>query len=315
MRTIGFLGVLLIATGVGLRAQDLLSSARDLYASAAYEEALSTLNRVDGETAPEIARQVDEYRAFCLYALGRTREAEAVAESIIRKDPLSRLNAIDASPRLESMFTDVRKRLLSSLIRDRFRAARDAFDQQRFRDAETQLVETRLLVDEASAAGVTDAALGDLSVLVDGFLQLTRSTSDRRPPSPPTTAPTAETTAETTAVATVPVPLPSPAVPAATSGPRVYSIKDPDVVPPVALEQRLPGLSADLKRITKAFNISGVLSVVIDESGRVVDATIDQAMNPGLDTLVLDAARQWKYLPARKDGVPVSYLKTLVLRP
>ena len=116
----------------GARTQDSLSAAKDLYASAAYEEALSTLMRLadGGSTAPDIARQVDEYRAFSLYALGRTGEAESVAESIIRKEPLTKLGAADASPRLEMMFPNVRKRLLPSLIRDRFRAARVALDRK-----------------------------------------------------------------------------------------------------------------------------------------------------------------------------------------
>src|SRR6266576_2384551 len=113
MRAILIIGVVLAAARGGLAAQDTISAAKDLYASAAYEDALSTLSRIDGgSNAPEIARQVDEYRAFCLYALGRTREAESVAESMIRKEPLTRLDAADASPRLERMFADVRQRLL-----------------------------------------------------------------------------------------------------------------------------------------------------------------------------------------------------------
>ena len=117
-RTINVIVIALVGmVGVGragLGAQDSLSAAKDLYASAAYEDALSTLTRITeaGSTAQEIARQVDEYRAFCLYALGRTGEAESVAESMLRKDPLMKLDAADVSPRLESMFSNVRKRLL-----------------------------------------------------------------------------------------------------------------------------------------------------------------------------------------------------------
>jgi len=92
MRAIFIIGAVLVAARAGLRAQDTISVARDLYASAAYEEALSTLSRMDGATAaPDVARQVDEYRAFCLYALGRTREAESIAESMVRKHPAGRI--------------------------------------------------------------------------------------------------------------------------------------------------------------------------------------------------------------------------------
>ena len=122
MRAILIIGVVLVAARAGLGAQDPLSAAKDLYASAAYEDALSALSRMDGGSSrPEIARQADQYRAFCLYALGRTQEAESIAESMIRKEPLVPLDAADASPRIETMFADVRKRLLPSLIRERFR--------------------------------------------------------------------------------------------------------------------------------------------------------------------------------------------------
>ena len=144
MNAIVVVGVMLVAVGAGLTAQDPLSAAKDLYASAAYEDALSTLNRLDGAAAPGVTRQADEYRAFCLYALGRNREAESIAESIIRREPLARLDAADASPRLEALFADVRKRLLPSLIRDRYRVAKSALEQKSLAGAEPQLVEARL---------------------------------------------------------------------------------------------------------------------------------------------------------------------------
>jgi hypothetical protein len=170
----------LIAAGTGLGAQDQLRAAKDLYASAAYEDALTTLSHVDGGST-EITREVDQYRAFSLYALGRTREAESVAEAMIRKDPLARLDSVDASPRLEQMFTDVRKRLLPSLIRERFRTARGALDEKSFDSAKPQLTEARQMIADAEKLGVKDDGLGDLSVLIDGFLQLIRFESEKRP--------------------------------------------------------------------------------------------------------------------------------------
>src|SRR5438093_9774392 len=132
MKATLIVGLVLVAAQAGIGAQDTLTAAKDLYASAAYEDALTTLTRLTetGEPAPDIARQVDEYRAFCLYALGRTDEAESVAEAMLRKDPLMKLDAADVSPRLETMFSNVRKRLLPALIRERFRAARAALDQE-----------------------------------------------------------------------------------------------------------------------------------------------------------------------------------------
>ena len=338
MRAILIVGVVVVAAGAGLGAQDTLGAAKDLYASAAYEDALSTLSRVDGgSSAPDIARQVDEYRAFCLYALGRTREAESVAESMIRKEPLTRLGAVDASPRLELMFADVRKRLLPSLIRERFRTARSALDLKSFSVAEPPLTEARLMIVEAEKLGVKDDGLGDLSVLVDGFLQLIRSTADQRasaqpapaaasvaPAAPPAAtrpaAPPPVRTAAARPVATPPAPAPaqsaSPApAPVAVSDQRVYSVDDEGVTPPVTLEQRMPAMTPEMQMITRALKTSGVLDIVIDENGRVVESTIRQSLNSSFDTLIVRTARHWKYRPAMKDGVAVRYLKTLVLVP
>jgi hypothetical protein len=75
MKAILIVGAALVAVGAGLGAQDPLSAAKDLYVSAAYEEALTALSAINASTTPEVARQADQYRAFCLYALGRTREA------------------------------------------------------------------------------------------------------------------------------------------------------------------------------------------------------------------------------------------------
>ena len=118
--------------------QDPLNIAKDLYASAAYEEALSTLSRLTDARAsvPGIARQADQYRAFCLYALGRVSEAESVAESLIRREPLLQLDAADASPRIEAMFVGVQKRILPGLIRERYRESRAFIDQKQYGAAE-----------------------------------------------------------------------------------------------------------------------------------------------------------------------------------
>ena len=321
MRSILIIGVVLVAARAGLTAQDTISVARDLYASAAYEEALSTLSRMDsGSPAPEIARQVDEYRAFCLYALGRTREAESIAESMIRKQPLAGLDA-DASPRLETMFTGVRKRLLPSLIRERFRTARSALDQKNFGAAEPPLSEARLMIVEAEKLGVNDEGLADLGVLVGGFLQLIRSAAEQRT-SPPPAMPAASMAAGPAAAPRPFAPAPSAAAPpaASTASPaagraRVYAVDDEGVSPPVVLEQRMPAMTLEMKQITKALHSSGMIDIVIDEAGNVVDATIRQSLNASFDTLMVRSARRWKYRPAMKDGVPVRYVKTLVLVP
>jgi len=317
MRTIVIVGALLIAAGAALTGQDLLSAAKDQYASAAYEDALSTLNRLDGSVAPDVARQADEYRAFCLYALGRTGEAESVAESLIRKEPLVRLEAADASPRLESMFSDVRKRLLPSLIRDRYRVARAAVDQKSFAAAEPSLADARRMIAEAEKLGVKDEGLSDLSVLVDGFLQLIKSSADQKKAEQPAVA------AAAAPAATAPAPMRSPAAVSAradASGaaaviPRVYSAVDEGVSPPVVLEQKMPPMSNEMQLITRAAKSRGMIDIVIDETGRVIDTSVRQSMNAAFDGMIVRESRKWKYRPAMVNGAPVRYVKTLILVP
>ena len=326
MRTIVIVGALLIAAGAALSGQDLLSAAKDQYASAAYEDALTTLSRLDGEVAPDVARQADEYRAFCLYALGRNREAESVAESLIRKGPLVRLEAADASPRLESMFSDVRKRLLPSLIRERYRVARAAVDQKSFSAAEPSLADARRMIAEAERLGVKDDGLADLSVLVDGFLQLIKSNADQRAasqqtpaavvPNAPAAVPGRPAAPSPSSVrAEAPAPAAAGATKAAAVVPQVYSAVDEGITPPVVIEQKMPPMNMEMQRVAKTIKARGMLDLVIDESGRVVDATVRQSMNSAIDALVVRAARNWKYRPALKDGEPVRYAKTLLLVP
>src|SRR5262245_4074147 len=125
-----------------LSAQDPLSIAKDLYASAAYEDALSALARVKDGT-PDLAQQVDQYRAFSLFALGRTAEAESVVETVIRRDPLVKPDSRDASPRITAMFAEVRKRLLPELIRTGYRSARETMDKGDLAGAVPQLEQVR----------------------------------------------------------------------------------------------------------------------------------------------------------------------------
>ena len=58
-----------------------------------------------------------------------------------------------------------------------------------------------------------------------------------------------------------------------------------------------------------------MLDIVIDESGHVVDASIRQSLHSAYDALLVRSAGRWKYEPATIDGVPVRFVKTIVLVP
>ena len=107
------LAITLLAGAV--HAQDPLSAAKELYASAAYDEALAALNRLKAGASPALTIEIDQYRAFCLFALGRTKEAEAVAEGVVRANPLVDVRSEETSPRIVALFTDLQKQMLPGL--------------------------------------------------------------------------------------------------------------------------------------------------------------------------------------------------------
>ena len=302
-----FVGALLIAEAAA--PQDALTAAKDLYASAAYEDALAALTRVK-ETAPELAQQADEYRAFSLFALGRTSEAEAVVEGVVRKDPFAVPDARDASPRINDMFAQVRKRLLPDMIRDEYKSARATLDKGQLPAAVPSLNKVNRMLDQAKSLGVMDQTLNDLDVLVKGFLDLAKSTADL-----------ASAEAAAKAPAPPPVVVPSPAVAAALptradggpKGPRVYSVADKDVVAPVVIRQATPTIPYSVARTMTGQ--SGVLEIIINEKGDVEGALMREPVNNVFDAAVLMAAKTWKYRPAMREGQAVKYMKRVGVSP
>jgi tetratricopeptide (TPR) repeat protein len=301
MNTIVALGFVLAAATTAPTAQDLLSTAKNQYAAAAYEDALATLTRVE-QTPPDVARQVEQYRLFCLFALGRTAEAETSAEALLRTQPLDQLD--DASPRIEAMFLAVRKRLLPSLIRAEYRTARSALDEKNFPKSEPHLIQARKMLAAAQEAGAWDEALADLGVLVDGFIELGRGAARPAPAEAPR----------------------QPAAPVATSreadsrphaeapvAPAIYSTGDDGVVPPVAIDQKVPSLPSALRSLMRVARPTGILAVLVDETGAVQASEIRQPTHPSYDALLLNASRGWKYRPATKDGSPVKFRKLILV--
>jgi TonB family protein len=173
-------------------------------------------------------------------------------------------------------------------------------------------VEAKLMIADAEKLAIKDEGLADLSVLVDGFLQLVRSTAEQRQA---TAQPAAVNMPQEAPAAPAPAPRRTEPAPMPASAPRVYTVDDVGVVPPAVVNQRIPAMTPDLVRITKAMNTSAVVEIVIDEKGDVVDATIIKSVNTSFDNIVIGAARRWKYRPALKDGVAVRYVKTLILVP
>jgi TonB family protein len=274
---------------VALFAQDSLSAARELYASAAYEDALAVLSRLNAAgLRPDDGRTADQYRALCLLALGKTAEASQAIEAVVAGQPLYRPSEGDVSPRVRAAFSDVRRRVLPGLVQQRYAQYKVAFDRKDYQTASAGFNELLALYadpDLANAAG--RPPLADLRVLIGGFYEL--SLQAIAPPPAPEPAPVRASVA--------PAPLaPEPA--------KFYSSADGDVVPPVTLRQQLPPYPGQVNR-----PMVGALEVVIDESGNVVQATMRGAVAPTYDRQVVQAAQNWRYKPATINGVPVKFRK------
>ena len=295
----GLSAVLIAMLSLG-QAQSALETVRDLYASAAFEEALTALTKLSDDNSPKDERLADEYRIFTLFALGRTAQAEAAAETLIRREPLRRLQSPDASPRIHTMFGAVRERVLPQVIRDKYRSGRAAIEKQDFATAARDLGDTQKLIDEVRAAGIDDPGLADLKELVDGFLVLATA---QLGPSPATGG------AATTSPASGGAAAPARAAGAA----RIYGIKDADVTPPTTISQDLPEVPASLRAAVSGARRPMIVSVTIDERGQVRDSQLLVAINPVYDRLMLAASKKWRYRPATKGGVAVGYQKVILI--
>src|SRR5262245_61546842 len=114
-------------------AADEVSAARELYAAAAYDDALRMLNRLRTERqSPENQLLIDQYRAYCLLALGRAADAEQAIEAVVTASPLFVPSNAEVSPRIRLAFSDVRKKLLPVIIQDRYARGKAAYDRKDF---------------------------------------------------------------------------------------------------------------------------------------------------------------------------------------
>ena len=121
----------MLAVAHAAAGQESLLAARDLYTAAAYEDALALLNRL--RTSAHRAddnRYIEQYRAFCLLALGKTAEADLAIEAVVTVAPTYRPSDADASPRVRSAFRDVRRRMLPGIIQQKYADAKAAFDRK-----------------------------------------------------------------------------------------------------------------------------------------------------------------------------------------
>jgi hypothetical protein len=271
-----------------LRAQESVAAARDLYNAASYEEALAVLNRLDsGNTESPDRMAVNQYRAFCLLALGRNQEAERAIEAVLTVDVLYRPADVTMSPRLRSAFAGVRHRILPSIVQQEYTRARATFDRRDFPSAVSQFDRVlQALSDPDLGAAAGNPPLADLRTLAAGFRDLSIK-----------------------AAAPSPAPAPPPA-PVAMAVSRVvgtiFNGTELGIAPAVTVRQVLPNYHGDLSVLR-----DGVLEVIISETGDVESAVMRSPVTPRYDSTLLAAAKGWKYQPATLNGRPVKFRKII----
>lgn len=291
MKAAVFFACVLVAAAAARAADEGLGKAKDLYAAAAYDDALSVLDGLAKSTPPEMAG-IDEYRAFCLYALGRTNEADAIFASLMKRDPAFHIEEEDASPRVEAAFAAVRKRVLPDLIRDQYRAAREALASKSTDLAEARLLQAKQMLAEARSAGAWNDTLSDLQMLVDGFLDLNDAkTAKAAAPAQPMPSGDAR---------------PAAANNAAPRAPREYGVEEKDVTPPIPVRHSVPPVPASLYSFLQ--RKSALIEIHIGETGAVQRVVVRRSLYPAYDDRLVEAIQAWQYRPAVKGGAPVAYV-------
>lgn len=252
----------------GAQAQPPLETVKTMYAAARYEDALAVLGKMP---ADRTSAELEQYRVFCLIALGRDADARQAIERLVTADPLYTPDPVETSPRVRERFAEVREEVLPDVVRTMYLEARAALDRKDRADAIARFERVLQVID---AAGLP--TLEDMRVLVAGFLDLSRA---------------------------LPAPAPEPApasVEAADPEPAEPSLP----TPAVAISQTLPPW-VPTDAVSRRMEFEGAVRVYIGRDGRVVSAEIVRPVHPSYDPLLLKAAREWRYSPATLRGRPI----------
>jgi periplasmic protein TonB len=294
-----------------------LVSVNKLYAAADYEAALSELDRLAEDINPHDRMDVERYRALCYLALGRNDLAEAAIEQMLRQDPDYEAGEQEP-PRVRAAFAAVRTRLLPELVRTIYTEAKAKYDRKEHAAAVTGFERTVRLLDSLESA---DPALADLRTLAAGFLDLSRAAGT--PATTPPAAPARDTTPRTSTTPldtetpsqreAAPRTEPAPETDAPPAAPTVTA----RITPPEVISQVLPPWNPAWFGAQYQSEFRGALEVAIDEAGTVTAARVLDAVHPAYDQQLLEAAKQWRYVPGQRNGKPVASTKRvdIVLRP
>jgi hypothetical protein len=287
--------IFVVCVWATVAAQSPLEPIRALYASADYEGVLAAIDRLPPDERSKNQPSLDLLRILCLTALGRPSEATPLIEGILTIDPFYDPASADVPPRIRRTFSDIRRRLLPRVARAMYLDAKATFDRKEYVEAITKFERVRKLSAHPDAKG--DPDLTDLATVADGFLELSRSAL-------PKPAPAAEPAAA------------SPAEPA-TPAPVKAAVPTTALTPPIAIRQDFPAWTQIVAGAQTAVELRGSIEVEIDVAGAVVSARMVQPVHAAYDKLLLEAARNWRYEPARRgdEAIPSTKRVDVVLRP
>ena len=267
---------LIAVTTVGAQNGSDIEKVRTLYVAAAYEEALAAMPA----NATGVARRdLQQYRALCLLALGREAEAVTAIEQLVKDNPTYLPAESEISPRMRAMFADARSKLLPDIARDIYSDAKKSFDA---RDAESAQSGFRRTIEVIDSLPETDRKpLEDLRLLVSGFMDLI-------------------------AAQPAPKPEPAPVNPLRMEPAAEYA-------GPVAIQEQLPTWTPP-DTAAKTREYVGLLRIEIGEDGQVRSAVMVESTHPMYDAAAVRAAKTWTYRPATRGGRPVISQKDIRVR-
>jgi TonB family protein len=213
-----------------------------------------------------------EYRALCFIALDQPRDAVLAFEALLDRDPFYVIAPEHLSPRVEQLFDETRRRVLPVAAQTRFERAKAAFDHDAWADAADGFRVVSRIVDTTREAGAFTRSLHDLQMLADGYAQWAAARGG----------------------------FASTAFLGGDDGSRITA--------PVLLEQTIPRWPTWLGRPPRG---QATIDLLVDDTGRVIEAQIRQSLHPVYDALLLDATQRWRYAPATRNGRPTAFAGTL----
>ena len=271
--------VFLLLVGARVQAQESLDAAKELYASAEYDRALTMLDGLKVSQRPREEQQTIElYRVLCLVATGKEADAKGVMEGLVTRDPLYRPSN-DLPPRVRSTYSETRKRLLPSAAQSVYQEAKAAFDFKDYRTAERGFaLVLEVLADPDVQAQATKSPLSDIRMLATGFHELSAK------------------------AATPPIPWREPS---RNRRPSFQSCRHA-AARREGLQRRRPERRAADHRESADPTVprpgpsraDRCDRVVIDTRGEVESATMVASVNPQTHRFALGARRLWQYQPA-----------------